>query len=99
MAIDLLHGVIFAFIGGFLGNFIKFVEMLNKPAKDRATIDWIYLANFLIFPLFGVFLVYVHIYDGAQLTGWLAVNIGASAPLIIKSLYGWSIKLPTGRKN
>jgi uncharacterized membrane protein len=99
MTIDLLHGIFFAFIGGILGNVIKLLDMLNKPTKDRATIDWIYWANFLVFPIVGVFLVYVHIYDGAQLTGWAAVNIGASAPLILKSLYGWSIKLPTGKRN
>jgi hypothetical protein len=87
--IDLpLNCMFFAFIGGVFGSIIKLLEMRGKPIKEQATLNWVYWAFFFIFPLFGVFLVYVYTYDGAQLSAMAAVNIGVSAPLIFKTIYG-----------
>jgi hypothetical protein len=78
----------FAFIGGIIGSTIKLLEMLQKPISEQATLNWVYWSLFLIFPIFGVLLIYIYTYDGAQLSGMAALNIGVSAPLIFKSIYG-----------
>jgi len=90
--------MLFAFLGGIFGSIIKLLEMRGKPIKEQATLNWVYWTLFFIFPIFGVFLVYIYTYDGAQLSGMAALNIGVSAPLIFKSIYGAIPKeIPTQR--
>jgi hypothetical protein len=88
MMSDPLNCMFFAFIGGVFGSTIKLLEMRGKPIKEQATLNWVYWTLFFIFPIFGVFLVYAYTYDGAQLSAMSAINIGVSAPLIFKSIYG-----------
>ena len=79
---------LFGCLGGLLINVVRFTELANVPPIERPPTfsDPIFIFSFFALPLVGGALAYVYQADGITLKPLLAVNIGVSAPLILKSL-------------
>lgn len=92
----------FAAFGGIAIPLIGLMELHNVPKDRRPDFrDWIYWLPFLIGPVLGAVLALVYQKSAMQITPILAVNVGASAPLILRSLaaanpFQGTIKVPPG---
>jgi membrane associated rhomboid family serine protease len=77
----------FGMFGGLAVNVLRLAELSNTPRVERpATFsDPLYVVQFLFLPLLGGGLAYTYHASGTILSPILAVNIGASAPLILKN--------------
>ncbi|PYU90083.1 MAG: hypothetical protein DMG25_17795 [Acidobacteria bacterium] len=77
----------FALFGGFAVNFLRLFDLLHLPRGQRPETvrDWLYVTQFLVLPILGGGLAYAYQASGTSLSPILAVNIGASAPAILKS--------------
>ena len=79
--------ILFAAGGALAIKLMDLAELSNVPIERRPDLkDFFYWLPFLILPLVGGFLAYAYANSGTVLTPILAINIGASAPLILKSL-------------
>jgi hypothetical protein len=89
---------LYAVGGGIALNIIRLAELYGVPKADRPPTfsDPFYWVQFLGVPLVGGFLALVYQRSGSQLSPFLAVNIGASAPAILKSLTSAVPKRPPG---
>ena len=85
-----LEPILFALCGGFFVNVLRLIELSHLPRSQRpATFrDPLYVLQFVTLPVLGAFLAQTYESSGSHLTPFVAVNIGASAPLIFKSLAG-----------
>jgi len=85
---EVLSILLFAFGGGIAVNILRLAELSNipKPQRPETFTNPYYLIQFIFFPLIGAGLAYAYQTSGTNLTPLVAINIGASAPLIIKSL-------------
>jgi hypothetical protein len=77
----------FAVFGGFAVNVLRLAELANTPRSERPETfsDPIYLLQFFVLPFLGGGLAHAYQLSGTVLSPILAVNIGASAPLIFKT--------------
>lgn len=74
--------------GGLLSNLIRLVQIAAMPPQQRPIIfsdPWYYVQLVILSGLGGIF-VYLYEASGVTLTSFLAVNIGASAPIIAQNL-------------
>ena len=94
--IDIVQNPIFlASIGGLLVNILNLVELQNIPKERRPNFqDIIYWIPYLVWPITGAILVIAYQASGYDVKGVLALNIGLSAPLIIKSMATSKFKEP-----
>ncbi len=78
---------LFAFFGGLVVNFLALVELRHTPRSERPETfrDPLYCAHFFGLPMCGGVLALAYSGSGVALTSILAINIGASTPLILKS--------------
>ncbi len=78
----------YGFIGAFLLNIVRLAELANTPkiARNPTFSDWVWVVQFLGLPTVGGALTCVYQADGANLKPLLAMNIGLSAPLILKAM-------------
>jgi hypothetical protein len=78
---------VFALFGGFAVSFLRLFDLLHLPRSQRPDTyrDWLYVTQFIVLPLLGGGLAYAYETSGTSLSPILAVNIGASAPAILKS--------------
>jgi len=78
---------LFAVFGGFAINVLRLAELANTPRAERPETfsDPIYLVQFFGLPFIGGGLAYAYHLSGTMLSPILAINIGASAPLIFKT--------------
>lgn len=76
--------ILFAFFGGLAINIIRLFERENTPPGSKNPINKVYIAQFIILPIIGSCLALMYLWDQTPLTALLAVQVGASAPLIIK---------------
>ena len=79
---------VFGILGGLLINIVRLAELANTPRIQRPPTfsDPLYVFQFVALPLVGGALAYVYQAEGAVLKPLLAMNIGVSAPLILKTL-------------
>ena len=79
---------LFAFFGGLAINFLSLTELrtISRPDRPETFSDWIYSLWFFGVPLLGSVLAYAYESSDVNLNPILSINIGASAPLILKSL-------------
>ena len=82
-----LYAFLFGFLGGLLIQIVELTELANIPPIQRpATFtDPLFVFKFIALPVVGGVVTLLYHLDGTALRPLLAVNIGASAPLIIKS--------------
>jgi hypothetical protein len=78
----------FAVFGGLAINVLRLADLAKTPRSERPETfsDPIYLVQFFVLPFIGGGLAYAYHLSGTILSPILAINIGASAPLIFKSL-------------
>ena len=77
----------YGIFGGLAVNILRLIELIHLPLEQRpATFtDPLYIVQFVSLPLMGGVLAYAYQASGTALSPILAINIGASAPLILKS--------------
>jgi len=91
---------LFGTLGGVLINVIRLAELAALPKIERPPTlsDPLWIFQFLALPAVGGVLAYVYQADGIAMKPLLAMNIGVSAPLILKTLVG-GIPKELGRVN
>jgi|SRR6266571_2964459 hypothetical protein len=77
----------FGIIGGLAINLLRLADLAHVPHAERPKTfsDPYYVVQFLVLPLLGGVLVFAYHAGGTAISPILALNIGASAPLIFKS--------------
>jgi hypothetical protein len=82
-----LSGFLFGFAGGLAVVMLRLVELVNTPREKRpATFsDALYVVQLVFVPLLRGSIVYAYHTSGTILSPILAINLGAAAPLILKS--------------
>ena len=78
----------YGFLGAFLLNIVRLAELANTPKIERHPkfSDWVWVVQFLGLPVVGGALAWAYHADGASVKPLLAMNIGLSAPLILKAM-------------
>jgi hypothetical protein len=98
MDLRLLEPIGWGIVGGILGELVNIFELRQKAPRDWP--EWMRLRSYWYITaamiIAGAVLVFLHERSGAsfQNNGWLAVNIGASAPLLLRQLTAGSSKPP-----
>jgi hypothetical protein len=79
---------LFGTLGGLLINVVKLAELSNLPKIERPPTfsDALWIFQFFALPIVGGILAWIYEADGTPLKPLLAMNVGVSAPLILKSL-------------
>jgi len=81
--------------GGLLVKLAELAELRGVPKADRPSLrDPIYWIPVALWPAAGALLVYAYAAEVPNMSRLLALNIGVSAPLIIRTMAG---ALPAGR--
>jgi hypothetical protein len=81
--------------GGLLVKLAELAELRGVPPAERPSLrDPIYWIPVALWPAAGALLVYAYTAEVPDMSRLLALNIGVSAPLIIRTMAG---VLPTGR--
>ena len=79
--------LVFAAAGGLIFNLLPFMEAIKRPKIERPDFrDMMFWLPFCIWPLLGMLLAYAYQSSGTQLNSILALNVGASAPLILRGM-------------
>jgi len=79
--------VYFAIFGSLGIKLLELAELHKLPKLERPDLkDWLYWAPFTILPFVGGVLAFAYLQSGHQLSPILAINIGVSAPLIIRAM-------------
>lgn len=77
----------FATAGAFAIKLLELAELHKIPAVERPDLkDGLYWLPFFILPLLGGGLAYVYVSSDTILSPLLAVNIGVSAPLMLRAM-------------
>lgn len=76
-----------AAFGGLAVHLLALIE-LQSVAKERRPDfkDWLYWLPFVISPFLGAVVAFAYEQSGTTLSPILAINVGASAPLLLRSL-------------
>ncbi len=73
--------------GGLAINLLNLAELKNVPKDRRPDLtDWLYWLYFLVTPALGAGLAYLYQISNIEMKPLLAANVGASAPLILRSM-------------
>lgn len=73
--------------GGLAIRLLNLSELYNIPKDKRPDLsDWLYWIQFVVFPGVGALLAWVYLEAHVDLHPVLALNIGVSAPLIMRTL-------------
>lgn len=79
--------MLFSAAGALAVELLKLAEIRNVPKHERPDLkEIVYWIPYVILPLLGAGLAYMYIVSDIALKPILAVNIGASAPLIIRTM-------------
>lgn len=84
---NLNQAVWFAFGGAFSIKLLELAELHKVPKLERPDLkDWAYWMPFLILPVLGGGLAHVYVSSQTVLSPILAVNVGLSAPLMLRAM-------------
>lgn len=73
--------------GGCAVNVLQLVEYGKRPKLERPDFkDPLFYVPYLAWPLLGALLAYVYAASGVKLSPILALNVGLSAPLILRAM-------------
>lgn len=90
----------FATAGGFAVKFLELAELHSVAKEHRPSLgEGLYWVNFFVIPLLGGALGYVYFSSDMILKPIIAVNVGISAPLIIRAMAASGpkqVKVPDG---
>jgi len=76
-----------AAFGGFAINILHLVEYSKRPKIERPDFkDWMFWLPYPVWPVLGGILAYAYQESGVQLSPILALNVGLSAPLILRAM-------------
>src|SRR5689334_22396234 len=76
----------FAVFGGFALNALRLFDLHTRTQAERdSLLNRIYWAQFFILPFIGGGVAIAYDISGSHLNAILAINVGASAPAILKS--------------
>lgn len=79
--------VLFATFGALGMQLLSLMEIRNMPKKERPDFtDFFYWLPFIVAPIVGGGLALAYIYPADVLKPLVAINIGVSAPLILRSM-------------
>lgn len=77
----------FAMAGAFSIKLLELAELHKISPEERPDLcDWLYWLPFLVLPILGGGLAYVYISSDTFLSPLLAVNVGLSAPLMLRAM-------------
>jgi hypothetical protein len=77
----------FAFLGALGIQLLGIMELSKVPKNQRPDFkDFIYWIPFAIHPLVGAGLAYAYVASGESLAPLLAINVGVTAPLVLKTI-------------
>jgi hypothetical protein len=72
--------------GGFAITLLNFAEAVNLPKDRRPDFqEIVYWVQGAIYPALGAFVAYVYVASGYDIKPVLALQVGASAPLILRA--------------
>ncbi len=81
------ESVVFAAFGALAIQLLILVELRNIKKAERPDFkDFFYWLPFIVGPIIGGGLAYAYICSGDTLKPLVAINIGVSAPLILRSM-------------
>lgn len=79
--------VLFAIFGAIGMQLLTLVELKNIPKNERPDFkDVFYWLPFIVSPILGGGLALAYVYPADALKPLLAINVGVSAPLILRSM-------------
>lgn len=93
------EAVLIGFAGGALAEFAQWFRIRKEIAKSGIpdySRSWLYWIITLAMVAVGGLLVWIYESTGSELNLFLALNIGASAPLIIEGLVGQAPSIEPG---
>jgi len=95
---DAFAAFLFGTLGGLLINVVKLAELSALPRIERPPTfsDPLWVFQFFALPLVGGVLAWIYEADGTALKPLLAMNIGVSAPLILRTLAN-TVPVKTGK--
>ena len=77
----------FAILGAIAIQLLGFMELSKVPKSQRPDFkDIIYWVPFVVHPLLGGGLAYAYVASGQILAPLLAINVGITAPLVLRSI-------------
>lgn len=77
----------FAISGGLAIKLLELAELHKLPKLERPDLkDWLYWVPFIILPVLGGGLAYAYVASSTVLSPMLAINVGVSAPLILRAM-------------
>ncbi|MBC6426622.1 MAG: hypothetical protein GDA51_09195 [Ekhidna sp.] len=77
------------FIGAGGGLPLQLLSLLELPniEKDRPDFkDWVYYIPYVVNPILGAFIVFVYLKTKTEFNLVLALHIGTSAPVILRTM-------------
>ncbi|TMC24650.1 MAG: hypothetical protein E6J34_00195 [Chloroflexi bacterium] len=79
--------VVLAAIGGMAVNLLNLMDVQTQSKDRRPDFkDWLYWLPFVVWPILGGVVAFIYQEANTPLTKVVAFHIGASAPLIIRSM-------------
>ena len=79
--------VLLAGVGGFAINILHLIEYAKRPTIERPDFrDKLFYVPYVAWPVLGSILAYAYVESGVQLSPILALNVGLSAPLILRAV-------------
>jgi hypothetical protein len=93
----------FGFCGAVALKLLELAELAKVPKASRPDLkDPVYWVPFAVMPILGGGLVFAYVASSVEMKPMLAVNVGVSAPLILRAMaqanpmQGAAIKVPKG---
>jgi hypothetical protein len=98
-----MHGVsevealLYGLVGGVLPEFLAVYRTRDAPQKSEKFKRWSWWMPTLVMIGAGGGLALLYVHSGNSLNPLLAINVGASTPLILGSLVATAPAIPPGR--
>lgn len=78
--------LLLAAFGGLAVHLLNLVELQHVPKDRRPDFkDWLYWLPFGVSPALATVVAFAYGQSGTQLSPFLAINVGASTPLLLRS--------------